>query len=197
MNNPFDHINIDPRLKKTLPYLLSAILLVVVLGGAYLAADNGGSSAASSQTNNNLFNNPTSTFYITLELILKVVFVFGLMYLFFALLRLWQRKQPGQAQNRLRIVESVRPSPRQTFYLLRVGSQEFLVGATDQSMNLISEIDLESLPDPELEHESTTPPEMLSSFNALLQQTLKPSLNIFRSTPSEETVSGNQQQVVK
>jgi flagellar biogenesis protein FliO len=135
---------------------------------------------------------PSSSFDITLDVVLKIIFVFGLIYLFFALLKWWQKKQPGQVQNRLRIMETVRPSPRQTFYLIKVDTQEFLVGATDQSIALISEINLEAIVDP-VPQDPPTSQNTPSSFDSVLKQTF----NIFRRNNPDEVVSGTKPEDIK
>jgi flagellar biogenesis protein FliO len=183
----------DPRLKKVLPYIISVVLLVAVLIGAYISTEASNPPVVSTQTDNFGLLAPTTSFDITLDVVLKIVFVFGLIYLFFALLRWWQKKQPGHVQTRLRIIETVRPAPRQTFYLLKVGSQEFLVGATDQSMSLISEIDSEAWVDQPNENQAQVDPKGSSGFNTMLQQTMKQTKNLFQKNSVEES----QQQVNK
>jgi flagellar biogenesis protein FliO len=39
-------------------------------------------------------------------------------------------------------MESVRLSPKQALHVVRVGEEYFLVGATDQNVNLLSQVDL-------------------------------------------------------
>jgi flagellar biogenesis protein FliO len=197
VNNPLNRLPIDPRLKKVLPYIFSVVLLVAVLIGAFISAENNNPPVASTPADGLALVPPSSSFDITLDVVLKIIFVFGLIYLFFALLRWWQKKQPGLVQNRLRIVETVRPAPRQTFYLLKVGSQEFLVGATDQSMSLISEIEPEAWqeePSPNKAPEESTG---ISGFNSLLQQTMKQTKNLFQKNTIEENINGSPQQVIK
>jgi flagellar biogenesis protein FliO len=197
VNNFLDRLPIDPRLKKILPYIISLFLLIAVLVGAFISSQVNTPPAAATQTDGLGLLTPTSSFDITLDAVLKIIFVFGLIYMFFALLRWVQKKQPGQVQNRLRIIETVRPSPRQTFYLLKVGSQEFLVGATDQSMSLISEVEPDMLaelqePQPVEEKQNGS-----SGFNAILQNSMKQTLNLFQKNTNEEIRSDPQQQVVK
>ncbi|MCE1253009.1 MAG: flagellar biosynthetic protein FliO [Anaerolineae bacterium] len=189
MNNPFDNLHINPHLKRLLPYIISALLLFAVLIGSYLASRSADQTAATALQNNNLgLSEAPSTFDITLDVILKIFFVFGLIYACFALLRMWQKKQPGQVQSRLKIIETVRPSARQTFYLVRVDSQEFLVGATDQSMNLISEIEAGFSEENDVvsglaENKDKTMDGR--SFSEILQQNIKPAIHLFRQPPDD------------
>jgi flagellar biosynthetic protein FliO len=50
----------------------------------------------------------------------------------------------GRAMN---VVQSLRLSPRQSLHLVRVGNETFLIGATDQSLALISPVELEPAPE--------------------------------------------------
>ena len=197
MNNPFDNLNINPHLKRILPYIISAILLTAVLAGAYLASRSADQTVANTLQNNSAslgLTETPSTFDITIDAVLKIIFVFGLIYAFFALLRWWQRKQPGQVQNRLKIIETVRPSARQTFYLVQVDSQEFLVGGTDQSMNLISEIEPD-LSDEPVEDDLSSANRVVTSegpkFSDILQESIKPAIHLFRQ-PSNKPSTGSQ-----
>jgi flagellar biosynthetic protein FliO len=45
------------------------------------------------------------------------------------------------AVRQLRLVETLRLSPRQALYLVSVGDQQVLIGATDQSITLLSVLD--------------------------------------------------------
>lgn len=63
----------------------------------------------------------------------------------------------------LMVMESVRLSPKQALHLVRVGEQQFLVGATDQQISLISAVDLPAGEDEE------TPIPLGQDFSRLLQ----------------------------
>lgn len=52
-----------------------------------------------------------------------------------------QKKHNGFHSDRaLAVTETIRLSPKQALHLVRVGEQYFLVGATDQNLNLISRV---------------------------------------------------------
>jgi len=54
-----------------------------------------------------------------------------------------QKKQAGiHSERALTVMESVRLSPKQALHIVRVGEEYFLVGATDQNVNLLSQVDL-------------------------------------------------------
>jgi flagellar biosynthetic protein FliO len=44
--------------------------------------------------------------------------------------------------GQMKVAESIRLSPKQALHLVQVGNQYFLVGATDQNIGLISEVNL-------------------------------------------------------
>ena len=57
-------------------------------------------------------------------------------------LRWLQRRQNGGRPDRvLAVTESIRLSPKQAIHLFRVSDKYFLVGATDQNLNLISQVE--------------------------------------------------------
>lgn len=58
------------------------------------------------------------------------------------LLRRWMQLGPnGQATRQLRLLETVRLSPKQALHLVVIGDQQLLIGATDQSIALIAPIE--------------------------------------------------------
>lgn len=56
--------------------------------------------------------------------------------------RRWQFGSRINSSRRMKILESTALSPRRAIYLVQVDGQTFMVGATDQSVNLISEVEL-------------------------------------------------------
>ena len=63
------------------------------------------------------------------------------------LLRRFSNRSTAQGKLRqLQVVETVRLSPKQTMHIVRAGDKVLLVGATDQSLALISEINLVEAP---------------------------------------------------
>jgi flagellar biosynthetic protein FliO len=59
-----------------------------------------------------------------------------------AIFRRWIQPGAGIQSNRqMRLVETIRLSPRQALHLVTVGGQTLLIGATDQNVSLISPIE--------------------------------------------------------
>jgi flagellar biosynthetic protein FliO len=58
-------------------------------------------------------------------------------------LKHWQRSPWRTAERKIAVVETVHLAPRRAIHLVRVGGQHLLVGATDQAITLLSEIEIE------------------------------------------------------
>lgn len=58
------------------------------------------------------------------------------------ILRRWQSgRHGGRLTRQLRVVESVRLSPRQALHLVEVGNRRLLIGATDQAIAFLSAVE--------------------------------------------------------
>lgn len=58
------------------------------------------------------------------------------------LLRRWQTRQSfSKTVNHLQVLETVRLSPKQAIHLVRIGNQQILIGATDQNITLLTNIE--------------------------------------------------------
>lgn len=63
------------------------------------------------------------------------------------ILRRWQSgRHGGRLTRQLRVVESVRLSPRQALHLVEVGNRRLLIGATDQTIAFLSAVENDELP---------------------------------------------------
>lgn len=99
---------------------------------------------------------------------LKWMAVIGLMYVAFIFLRRWQPGGGSPQIKQLAIIERLGLSQRQALVIVRVGDRKLLLGATDQNISLITEIESND----ELATE-TKPEETGKEFNSLLQKKLK------------------------
>lgn len=60
--------------------------------------------------------------------------------------RRWLQGNPGRkAVQQMRLMETIRLSPKQSLHLVVIGDQKLLIGATDQNVSLISPIEMEDL----------------------------------------------------
>jgi flagellar biosynthetic protein FliO len=139
MQNFIDRLPLDPRLKKLLPYIIYFLALLALGAGVWLTTGLQKANPGADQTQaavSDMTGSMVGAFF-------KLVFVLGLVFLTFTTLKWWQTKRPGQLKKRLSVIETVTLNPRRAIHLIKVGSKEFLVGATDHSMNLISEVPYE------------------------------------------------------
>ncbi len=77
---------------------------------------------------------------LALSVFFRWMAVIGLVYIAFIFIRRWQGNKSGQSQRRINVLERFYVSPKQVLYLVNVDGREFLLGATDSSINLISEM---------------------------------------------------------
>lgn len=104
-----------------------------------------------------------STPFYLIGVFLKLIIVLLLIVASSVIFRRWL--QPGTSGKRTRqvqLVETVRLSPKQAVHLISVGGQSLLIGATDQAISLLTQVELD-LPVPE--QESAAGPD----FASLLQ----------------------------
>ncbi len=75
--------------------------------------------------------------------------------------------QPGsnrKTSRQLRVLETVRLSPKQALHLISIGDQQLLVGATDQSLSLITHVEQSF----DTEPVETTTPQASLDFGTVL-----------------------------
>ena len=106
---------------------------------------------------------------LAVSVILKLGLVVALIYASLYLLRRWQSGAFDPARRQVTIVESARLTPRQALHLVRAGERLLLIGATDQSLTLLAEVEprpAEAQPTPAL------PAARLPDFAAALSRAL-------------------------
>lgn len=88
-------------------------------------------------------NNPTTgiTFGWTVGVFLKLGAVLALILVIAVFFRRYQGGKFGNQNRQMSIVETLTLSPRRSLHLVRVGEQIYFIGATDQSITLLSETD--------------------------------------------------------
>jgi flagellar protein FliO/FliZ len=85
---------------------------------------------------------PVNDWGLAARVLLNLGLVVGLIYGSLYLLRRWQGGAPGARPARqLAVLETTRLAPRQAVHLLRVGERTLLIGATDQSVTLLAEME--------------------------------------------------------
>ncbi len=85
----------------------------------------------------------SSYLWEVLGVLLKLGLVILLIVAFMSLLRRFKMGGLGQQTHHLALVETLYLSPKQKVHLVRAGEKVFLVGATDETLSLLSEVDVE------------------------------------------------------
>ena len=105
----------------------------------------------------------SSPFYVV-GVFAKLIVVLALIVASSVIFRRWL--QPGARKNRqVQLLETVRLSPKQALHLVSIGGQHLLVGATDQGISLISQVELS----PKTETTETVKAQPAKDFASLLQ----------------------------
>lgn len=112
------------------------------------------------------------------DIVLKLGLVILLIFMSVNLMRWLQNKSGAGGMRKMVIMESLRLSPRQAIHLIRIGSKEILIGATDQSISRLLDLEINSEENP-LILEPTTP----KSFSSMLKSVMT------EAPPDEEIVS--------
>ncbi len=113
----------------------SAILACIVLIGFLV---NPGQDASSAASTADPLQSPTG---LAFNIFLKFSIVLGVIYLAYYLLRRWQGKRVGVNARQLVLKETLHLSPRRSIHLIQAGNRVLLVGATDQAVSFLAEID--------------------------------------------------------
>lgn len=78
---------------------------------------------------------------LALSVFFRWIALIGFIYLVFLFFRKWQINKNGPVQRRISITERFYISPKQTLLLVKTNGREFLVGATDSSIQMLAELD--------------------------------------------------------
>ncbi|HEX2993790.1 MAG TPA: flagellar biosynthetic protein FliO [Anaerolineales bacterium] len=114
--------------------LTAALLGVSLFSTLALFLLNGTSQAASDPLGS------TPLYFI--GVFIKLIAVLLLFVLSAVLFRRWsQSGSNARSVRQMRLLETVRLSPKQALHLISVGDQQLLIGATDQNVSLIAEVD--------------------------------------------------------
>ena len=88
----------------------------------------------------------SSPFYFV-SVFVKLIIVLLLIVLSSMTFRRWlQPGWSGRKTRQVQLLETVRLSPKQAVHLLSVGGQQLLIGATDQNVSLLTQVELELTP---------------------------------------------------
>lgn len=121
--------NSTPRNK-----LVAALLVFSLLSTGILIMISSSSDATSDPM--------ASTPLYFLSVFVKLIGVLLLIVACAVIYNRWMNVGPKSGTDRqLHLLETVRLSPKQTLYLISVGDQQLLIGATDQNISLLTPVD--------------------------------------------------------
>lgn len=121
--------------------LIVALLIIGFLFTGVLLSLGG----ASQTTNDPLGSTPFYYVSAFVKLIGVLLLIVGSSVLF----RRWLQLGPnGKINRQMRLLETVRLSPKQALHLIVIGDQKLLIGATDQNVSLIAAVEYNEAPVP-------------------------------------------------
>lgn len=103
-----------------------------------------------------------------LSVFVKLILVLLLIFVSSVVFRRWlQPGFTGKKNRQVQLLETVRLSPKQALHLISVGDQQLLVGATDQGISLITqvELDLDAVENEPVSASGTDFSSVLQTFN--------------------------------
>lgn len=139
MFNPWEHLTANITNKKAFPIILWGGVGLVFVFALWITGTSQWQTAGGEATVGGDVIPNTTALYI--NVLLKTMVVIALIYGAFALYRRFSGNIISLKENRMRVVESTRLSPRQMLYLVKVDDRQFLVGGTDQALNLLAEME--------------------------------------------------------
>ena len=137
----------------------SLLGLMVVLTAGWLLAGGSDSTPTSDAMNDPIL--------LVGSVFLKLIVVVLLIIAAAWILRRVQSGSWKSTPRQMKVIETTHLSPRRAIHLIQVGNRRLLIGATDQSLNLLAELD-ESLPT------ETIPDEAFPEFLSLATQSSDP-----------------------
>lgn len=139
MFNPWDRLTANITNKKAFSYIIWGIVGLVFIFALWITGTSQWQTAGGEATVGGDVIPNTTALYI--NVLLKTMVVIALIYGAFALYRHFSGNLISLKENRMRVVESTHLSSRRTLYLVKVDDRQFLVGGTDQELNLLAEIE--------------------------------------------------------
>jgi flagellar biosynthetic protein FliO len=121
-------------------WVLAAGVLVLMAAGALVLGDFGSPAVQPIPGAADADPTQNSTF-LAIGVFLRLILVVAAIYFFALLLKRWQSGNLKRADRRLALVESLHLTSRRSVHLVRAGDQVFLIGATDQTISLLGQID--------------------------------------------------------
>lgn len=92
-------------------------------------------------SNRTVAESPLDSVVLGVGVFLKLVAIIILIYAAAYAYRHWRGVLPARTARQLSVIETTHLSPRQALHLVRVGERLILIGATDQNLNFITDVE--------------------------------------------------------
>jgi len=140
MRSLLPQVNIDIRSRSFKVWALLGLVAITFLAVVILIWKINAMTLTSVESMNGL-EESNNNFGIVFNIFGKLTLVVGLIYLIYAVYRSFQQKVVGKEKHLLSIKETMRLSSHQSLHIVQVGTKKFLVGATDQTMSLLAQLE--------------------------------------------------------
>ena len=118
-------------------------------------------------------------FFSSAGFVFSVIFKLGivilLIYVSLYTLRKWQLGKMDPTTKTMQVIETIHLTPHQSLHLVQIASREILIGATDQALTLLGEVEKQAFSPEELispEFSSLGRPAATFNFASLLRNSL-------------------------
>jgi len=149
----------------TFPKWLQGLIILGIIGvlavGMFII-QSGGSSGATQDP----YANSTS---LALDVTFKLILVVGLIYVASIIIRRWKGGKSFGSSRKMELKETIHLTQKRALHLVQVEGRLFMVGSTDTSVNLISELTQPDFSEMSQELSSSS----TGDFETLLSSSLK------------------------
>jgi flagellar biosynthetic protein FliO len=136
INNLIDRIKTNKITRVWLYAILGLVVLLVLLFAAITANQQSSLAMGASAPGGDV-----SYTGLLFNIIVKLAIVILLIYVTLLAIRRWQVGKAGIIRRQMTILETTRLSPHQAIHLVQLNQRRILIGATDQSIRLICEVE--------------------------------------------------------
>jgi flagellar biosynthetic protein FliO len=84
--------------------------------------------------------NQTDTFALALDVMIKLGLVVVVIFVAAVFFRRWQNSPKNKRRRHIQIIETAALSPRRNLHIIEIEGHQYLIGATDQGIQLITDL---------------------------------------------------------
>ena len=136
IKNLIDRIKTDKVPRTWLYVVLGLVVLLVLLFATITTNQQTGLALGDPTTGGEI-----SYTGLLFNIIVKLAIVVLLIYVTLLAIRRWQVGKSGAIRRQMNILETTRLSPHQALHLVQLNQRRILIGATDQSIRLICDVE--------------------------------------------------------